>query len=476
MRIWNKAVWQMTDEGMHLLECECIDYEGEVAQCKGGGNPPPPPDPGRTAQAQTESNQQSAAFNAALNRFNTYTPWGSQEFSTSGTDPNTGAPIYQQDINLSPEQQGLYEQQVGQQGQIGDISSDMLANFPYGEQMDVSGLPQLQGNIDSSGFPGLEGNYQNFAPQMNVNAGNLPELPNDLSGFRDRAEGALYDRNTAYLDKDFDRQSDRLQTRLANQGVVEGSEAYGGAMDDFNRNREMSYRQARNESIIGGGDEASRMFDIASRGRGQLYGEALSGGSFANLASDQATRQGADSAGFANRARNQAFGESLAGSGLSNEARRQGLSESFARRNQPLNEYSALRSLNQVNMPQFSPAAQAGSAPADVTGAMNTQYAGQMNAYNARMQSRNNLMSGLFGLGSAGILASDEELKENIVQVGELADETNIYMYNYKGDDVPQIGVIAQEIEQTNPSAVIEGMDGYKRVDYAKVLASALQA
>jgi len=37
-------------------------------------------------------------------------------------------------------------------------------------------------------------------------------------------------------------------------------------------------------------------------------------------------------------------------------------------------------------------------------------------------------------------------------------------------DSIPGFGVIAQEIQETHPDAVIVGDDGYLRVNYRKVL------
>lgn len=38
MRVNTKVVWQLTDDGMELLERESYDYDGPVADCKGGGS------------------------------------------------------------------------------------------------------------------------------------------------------------------------------------------------------------------------------------------------------------------------------------------------------------------------------------------------------------------------------------------------------------------------------------------------------
>jgi len=381
-------------------------------------NPPPSPNPYDVANAQTQTNQDAALYNAQLNRFNTYTPLGSQEFSVTGSDPTTGAPIYRQDINLTPEMQQLLSQQNRQDLQLGNVAEGMLGRVgeSYGRPLDTASLPGLRGQINSSG---------------------LPQLDTNMDRVRQGAQDALYARNTEYLDPQYQRGEESLRTRLANQGVVEGSEAYRNAFDDFNRSRETAYRQARNESIAGAGSEAQRLFGMQSSARGQL------------------------------------FGEQLAGSGFSNAARAQGMDELFAQRNLPLNEFNALRSASQVQMPSFQGAAQVGANPADLAGNIYNSYGGQMGIYNANMASRNALLSGLFGLGSSAIMASDERVKENIEKIGELSSGDNLYAFNYIGDKTPQVGVMAQEIESKDPGA-IHVRNGVKHVDYARVLARAL--
>ena len=59
------------------------------------------PDPYATAAAQTQSNQQTANYNAALNRVDQYTPYGSSVYTQTGKDA-TGAPTYAQTTTLTP--------------------------------------------------------------------------------------------------------------------------------------------------------------------------------------------------------------------------------------------------------------------------------------------------------------------------------------------------------------------------------------
>lgn len=67
----------------------------------------------------------------------------------------------------------------------------------------------------------------------------------------------------------------------------------------------------------------------------------------------------------------------------------------------------------------------------------------------------------------AGLIGafSDEKLKEDIKPVGKLFDGQNVYSYRYKGSNIPQIGMLAQEVEKHVPEAVGESA-GFKTVRY----------
>jgi len=44
-----------------------------------------------------------------------------------------------------------------------------------------------------------------------------------------------------------------------------------------------------------------------------------------------------------------------------------------------------------------------------------------------------------------------------------------VYLFNYKGDTTPQIGLMAQDVEKVNKDAVTE-IDGIKHVYYTKAV------
>jgi hypothetical protein len=68
---------------------------------------------------------------------------------------------------------------------------------------------------------------------------------------RQNVEDSLYNRATSRLDPEFNTQEDQLRTRLANQGITEGSEAYTNSMRDFNFAKNDAYSNARNTAISG---------------------------------------------------------------------------------------------------------------------------------------------------------------------------------------------------------------------------------
>jgi hypothetical protein len=74
-------------------------------------------------------------------------------------------------------------------------------------------------------------------------------------------------------------------------------------------------------------------------------------------------------------------------------------------------------------------------------------------------------LASIVGPGGLGLFGSDIRIKENIVPDGTIYNGHNVYHFNYINDDVRRRGVMAQEVEQTNPDAVVE-IDGIKYVNY----------
>lgn len=82
-----------------------------------------------------------------------------------------------------------------------------------------------------------------------------------------------------------------------------------------------------------------------------------------------------------------------------------GMQTAMAERNQPINEIAALLSGGQVSMPQFQMNQPSGIPTTDNAGVINANYSQQMQNYQNKMANYNGIMGGLFGLGSAKIMA-----------------------------------------------------------------------
>ena len=148
---------------------------------------------------------------------------------------------------------------------------------------------------------------------------------------------------------------------------------------------------------------------------------------------------------------------------------------SLTERNQPLNEITALMSGSQVQNPAFASTPQASVAGTDYAGMVRDNYNAAQQNYQAQLQQNNAMLGGLFGLGGTlggmGIYKySDRRLKDDIKRVGTLDNGLPVYVFRYKGDDGPTLGLMADEVEKVNPEAVVTHRSGFKMVDYGRAV------
>ena len=82
---------------------------------------------------------------------------------------------------------------------------------------------------------------------------------------------------------------------------------------------------------------------------------------------------------------------------------------------------------------------------------------------------------GTLASAAKGLKLSDIRLKENVMKIDEVQPGVGWYTWDWNdtakamGIDDPTEGVIAQELKEVDPSAVIMGDDGYYSVDYSRV-------
>ena len=74
------------------------------------------------------------------------------------------------------------------------------------------------------------------------------------------------------------------------------------------------------------------------------------------------------------------------------------------------------------------------------------------------------------GGGGRGGRRSDIRLKTDIVPLARLANGYQLYRFRYKGNDhTAYVGVMAQEVQEVEPDAVISDREGFLSVDYGRI-------
>jgi hypothetical protein len=330
-------------------------------------SPPTPPDPTATAAAQTGTNVSTAIANAALKNVNQVTPYGNLNYDQTGsksvTDGATGStyqvPTYTATQTLSPQEQAIFNQTEAAKGNLAataNNSSSFLQSY-LGKPADLNTMNQ-------------------------ATADNLTSL------------------GKSRLDPQWQSNQTAFDTKMANQGIAPGSQAYDSAYRDFNSAKNDAYNS--------------------------LY---LNG-------------------------QNTAF------------------SQAQASRNQPINEITALMSGSQVTQPNYAQTNMPTIPTTDYAGIVNNNYNQQMQGYQSQLSQNNSLMGGMFSLAAAplyGLKLSDERTKTDIEKVGK-AGEHNLYKFRYKSGGPMQLGLMAQDVEKKQPSAVKTLPSGMKAVDYGKAL------
>ena len=79
------------------------------------------------------------------------------------------------------------------------------------------------------------------------------------------------------------------------------------------------------------------------------------------------------------------------------------------------------------------------------------------------------ISGGLSAYTGAGGKFSDERLKEDIRRVGHTDAGLPVYSYRYIGEPTVHMGVMAQDVAQTQPDALGPVIGGYMTVNYGEV-------
>jgi hypothetical protein len=344
--------------------------------------PPPTPDYAGAAREQGEANLAAARTGAELTNTNQVTPYGSQIFTR---DPN-GGDQWTSTISLSPEQQALYDRQTQGQLALASAGTGMLGRVQesFAQPVDTSGLPQRVNSVGGA-------NYSMYTGPTDAAVSSIDMSKLDGGQVRD----ALYRRATAQLDPQYKQAEDDMRTRLLNSGVREGSEAFTNEMNNFARQRQTDYGDARDRSILAEGSERSRML-----------AEMLGGAGFANDAQQQTIGNRMAATNMNNQIESQGLNDRIAAGNFANTQRGAAIDEAAYLRSLPLNEYTALTSGSQVTNPSFRGTGQVqGPAAAPVFAGAQAQGQSAIDLYNAQMASANSARAGAAGLFGTALTA-----------------------------------------------------------------------
>ena len=255
------------------------------------------PDPYATAQAD-----------ATYNRIDQFTPYGSLTFS--------GPYRNRADLTLNPAVADLENRRL--------LSDRYLLDTALSRQSDIMGgsLPSLTNNVNPTGLQGFFGLPENLQSGTDAPI-DVPDVP-DAIGFSDnaipgskggpnskpdiqrsmfnptpqrggpfggtigsmidpetfgqlgsldqlepfdldrgRVEQAVFDRTASLLRPQFDQDAERIEQRIANQGLDPTGEAARRLRSQFQRGRDDTYSRLADHAVISGGSEQSRVFGLA---------------------------------------------------------------------------------------------------------------------------------------------------------------------------------------------------------------------
>jgi len=416
---------------------------------------PKAPDYTAAANAQAAGSQQVTEQQTWANRADQYTPQGSQTWQNQPVwDPATNQYInkWAQTTTLAQPLDQANQAQMDTTLQRSNLANSLTNRMQneFGQAMDWNQFAQGGGAVnapDQVQGGGINSGYQLAGPQLDSS-----------QRYNQQANDAIYNQWADRAMPQQARDTDKLRTQLYNMGLKEGDSAYDTEMQKQQQNQGDAMRQAQYQATIGSGAEAQRMLGMDASTRQQLTGEQQNLAQFGNQAQQQDFSQ-------MSAQQQQQYQNLIQSSQYQNQLRQQQIAEAQQSRGQSLNEMNALLSGQQVNtpnMPSYNTAA-AAQAP-QLLQAAGMQGQSALDAYNAKQQATQGMMSGISSMAGAGMMASDRRFKRNIVKVGKTAGGTNLYEFTYVWGGPRYVGVMADEV----PHAAVK-IAGINFVDYSKV-------
>lgn len=395
--------------------------------------------------------------------------------------------------NRAMEQQGQQENDMFTQAAMQGIGLDMSANQQgFGQAATAAGLyNQGLGQDFGQGLAALQASNQ--AIGQNFGQGLSSQQLKNAAVSQNFGQGL---------------QAQQLRNQAIDQNMRNALMAQNSQNDAINQNfgRDVTSQQLTNQSIgqnFGQGVTAQQLSNqaiaqnfgqgsterqMANQAIAQNFGQgvtaqqmqndainanlanAMSAQGMNNAAMQQNYGQAGNIAGLYNSAAAQQYNQNMQGAQFGNMASDQALARALQLRSQPLNEITALMGASQIQNPQFQGYTGANVNAAPVYQAAGDQAKYGMDVYGQQMAARNANMAALGSVAGAGMgmiqpfKLSDMRLKSNIERVGTHANGVGVYEYDIDGHR--ERGVMAQEVLNVKPEAVLMGDDGFYMVNY----------
>jgi hypothetical protein len=211
---------------------------------------PEPPDPFQTGAAQTQTNIDTAIANNRMGMVDQVTPYGNLTYETIWDTPQGQPSAPQQAAPVAAPSGGSGARRWDEaQGRYVPLNSAAPAQAPQ---------QSLAGGFSGMNVPRyratttLAPDQQRILDASTAARGNLAELANERAGFLksylpnatpDAIDERLYNIGAQRLDPRFAREDDALRTRLANQGLTQGSAAWNAEMERLGQDKNDAYNQ-----------------------------------------------------------------------------------------------------------------------------------------------------------------------------------------------------------------------------------------
>ena len=323
-------------------------------------------------------------------------------------------------IKLNPHQQYLLNQQNAAKQQLTNALADYakkVFNSSYqpekSEATRLRTFSEVMRELNKTDLSGAFSTAKDFVNKTNDVYNTAAEqykkamqsgMPKSDWAYRKQIQDALMDYQESRLNPTYAKQADDLAVKLANQGITQGSNAYGSEWDIYNRAKNDAYQSAYNNAITLGEQAIQNQFDRDMQTYKQYANNYDLAAKYRDMAGDNLNNVYSLDVQQNAALNNSAIG--LMGAYQANQQRAQ--QQALETRQQQLNELMSLMQLTAPTMPTFSNQQTAGNvAPGDYIGAATGLYGGLGGAaangaaqQQAAQQSRNNFFGDLIGAGT----------------------------------------------------------------------------